>query len=103
MRVFSHQSAIVLIAGCAHALGIAWPFAFLSGLGLTQGQPVWWLQLLAISLLAWQLDTAKTKRQGAWVGWLFATVMQVATWWWLYISLHTYGAVSYTHLRAHET
>ena len=90
MRVFSRQSAIVLIAGCAHALSIAWPF----GVGLAQGQPVWWLQLLAMALLAWQLDTATTKRQGAWVGWLFATVMQVATWWWLYISLHTYGGLA---------
>ncbi len=45
-------------------------------------------------VLAWQLDTAKTKRQGAWVGWLFACVMQVATWWWLYISLHKYGGLA---------
>ncbi len=45
-------------------------------------------------LLAWQLDRATTKRRGAWVGWLFATVMQVATWWWLFISLHTYGGLA---------
>ena len=94
MLVFNRQFAIILIAGCAHALSIAWPFAFLSGFGLAQGQPVWWLQLLALSLLAWQLDTAATKGRGAWVGWLFATVMQVATWWWLYISLHTYGGLA---------
>ena len=90
MRVFSRQSAIVLVAGCAHAFSIAWPF----GIGLAQGQPVWWLQLLAMALLAWQLDHAKTRRHGAWVGWLFATVMQVATWWWLFISLNTYGGLA---------
>ena len=89
-RVFSRQSAIVLVAGCAHALSIAWPF----GYGLAQGQPVWWLQLLAMGLLAWQLDDAVTKKQGAWIGWLFATVMQVATWWWLFISLNTYGGLA---------
>ena len=86
----SGQLAILLVAGSAHALSIAWPFDFI----LTLGQPVWWLQLLAMMLLAWQLDLAKTKRQGAWVGWLFACVMQVATWWWLFISLNKYGGLA---------
>ena len=88
--VLNRQSAIIFVAGYAHAFSISWPF----NTGLTQGQPVWWLQLLAMGLLAWQLGLAKTKRQGAWVGWLFATVMQVATWWWLFISLHTYGGLA---------
>ncbi len=95
MRFFNRQPfigriAIVLIAACAHALSIAWPFEFI----LTQGQPVWWLQLLAMVLLVWQLDLVKTKRQGAWLGWLFACVMQVATWWWLFISLNKYGGLA---------
>ncbi len=90
LGLFNRQLAIILVAGCAHASSIAWPFDF----GLTKGQPVWWLQLLAMCLLAWQLDQAKTKRQGAWVGWLFACVMQVATWWWLFISLNTYGGLA---------
>ena len=94
MQVFKRQSAIILVAGCAHALSIAWPFGMALTPVFTQGQPVWWLQLLAMGLLAWQLDLAKTKRQGAWVGWLFATVMQVATWWWLFISLNTYGGLA---------
>ena len=89
-RVLSRQSAIVFIAGCAHALSIAWPFNAV----LTPGQPVWWLQLLAMCLLAWQLDRATHKRQGAWVGWLFACVMQLATWWWLFISLNSYGGLA---------
>jgi apolipoprotein N-acyltransferase len=84
------QYAFVFLAGCTHALSIAWPF----GIGLLPGQPVWWLQLLAMSLLVWQLEKASTKRQGAWVGWLFAAVMQVATWWWLFKSLHTYGGLA---------
>ena len=90
MRVFNRQFAIVLLAGCAHAFSIAWPFSFL----LPHGQPVWWLQLVAMALLAWQLEGAVTKKQGAWVGGLFAAVMQVATWWWLFISLHTYGGLA---------
>ena len=91
-------SALVLIAGCAHAFSIAWPFKFGFSLGayfqVTQGQPIWWLHLVAMGVLAWQLNQAATKRQGAWVGWLFACTMQVATWWWLYISLHTYGGLA---------
>ena len=88
------QFALVFIAGCAHAFSIAWPFSFGSSVGLTQGQPLWWLQLLAMMALAACLNQAKTKRQGAWLGWLFACVMQVATWWWLFISLHTYGGLA---------
>ena len=86
--------APVLIAGCAHALSIAWPFEFLSSIGLAHGQPMWWLQLLAMCVLAWQLNQATTKRQGALLGWVFAFAMQVATWWWLFISLHTYGGLA---------
>ena len=82
--------ALVLIAACAHSAGIAWPFDWL----LPRGQPVWWLQLLALAVLARQLDAASTKREGAWLGWLFACVMQTATWWWLYVSLHTYGGLA---------
>ena len=84
------QFALVFIAACAHAASIAWPFDTF----LALGQPVWWLQLLAMVALAATLNHAKTKRQGAWLGWLFACVMQVATWWWLFISLHTYGGLA---------
>ena len=82
--------AIVLIAGGVHAISIAWPF----GVVLTPGQPVWWLQVLAMVALAGQLMKAQNMRQGAWTGWFFACAMQVATWWWLYISLHTYGGMA---------
>ena len=44
--------------------------------------------------LVWQLQRCSTARQGAWLGWLFATTMQCATWWWLFISLHTYGGLA---------
>ena len=87
------QFAIVLIAGCAHAASMAWPFAFGSLLGLKQGQPAGWLQLLAMALLAGQLGGARSWRRGAWLGGLFATVMQCATSWWLFISLHVYGGL----------
>ena len=44
--------------------------------------------------LAWQLCRCTNARQGAWLGWFFATAMQCATWWWLFISLHTYGGLA---------
>ena len=84
------QIASVLIAGSLHAAGIAWPFYF----GLEFGQPVWWLQALSLVWLVWQLQASRSVRQGAWLGWLFATAMQCATWWWLFISLHTYGGLA---------
>ncbi|MDB5928536.1 MAG: apolipoprotein N-acyltransferase, partial [Polaromonas sp.] len=88
------QSAIVLVAGCVHAASIVWPFSFGSVLGLEHGQPAGWLQLLALALLAGQLDGASSWRRGAWLGGLFATAMQCATFWWLFISLHVYGGLA---------
>ncbi len=55
---------------------------------------MWWLQLLAMLALVWQLQRCSSARQGAWLGWWFATAMQCATWWWLFISLHTYGGLA---------
>jgi apolipoprotein N-acyltransferase len=87
------QLAIVLIAGVAHAASMAWPFAFGAGLGLglVSGQPLGWLQLLALGLLAGQLDGARSWQRGAWLGGLFATAMLCATFWWMFISMHRYG------------
>ena len=89
------QLVIVLIAGGLHAASMAWPFPLgVSVLGVVSGQPVGWLQLLAMALLAGQLDGAKNWRRGAWLGGLFAVAMQCATSWWLFISLHVYGGLA---------
>lgn len=89
-RLSLFQLVIVLIAGCAHALSMAWPFSF----GPTQGAPLGWLQVLALALLAAQLDGCRSWRRAAWLGGLFATAMLCATFWWLYISLHVYGGLA---------
>ncbi|WP_414702928.1 apolipoprotein N-acyltransferase [Polaromonas sp. UBA4122] len=88
------QIAIVFIAGGAHAASMAWPFPFGSGLGMVQGQPVWWLQVLALVLLVAQLDGCRSWKRAAWLGGLFATAMLCATFWWLYISMHVYGGLA---------
>ncbi len=84
------QIAVVLIAGAAHAVSIAWPFPF----GFAQGQPLWWLQLLALLVLAGQVDGCRSRSRAAWLGGLFATAMLCATFWWLFISMHDYGGLS---------
>jgi apolipoprotein N-acyltransferase len=92
------RAAIAVIAGCAHAASIAWPLP-----GSSQGQPLWWLQLLALSVLAWLLAGCRDPgqglkssgpwRQAALWGWLFATAWLAATFWWTFIALHTYGGL----------
>src|SRR5665811_286497 len=51
---------LALLAGSAHAASLAWPFSLqislLLQLGLRRGQPVWWLQLVALGSLAWLLE-----------------------------------------------
>ncbi|MEO7954123.1 MAG: apolipoprotein N-acyltransferase [Polaromonas sp.] len=81
---------MVLLAGYAHALSMAWPFS----VGPTQGAPLGWLQVLALALLAVQLDGCRSWQRAAWLGGLFASAMLCATFWWLYISLHVYGGLA---------
>jgi apolipoprotein N-acyltransferase len=71
-------------AGSAHALAVAAPW---------DGQPRWWLQLLALGVLAWQIERSRNGKEAALAGWSFATAWLVATFWWLYISMHTYGGL----------
>ena len=82
--------AAVGTAGCAHAASIAWPLHWLFAFG----QPLWWLQPLSLLALVWALGRVGPPRHAAWLGWFFATTMQCATWWWLFISLHTYGGLA---------
>ena len=89
----SGRIAVVMAAGLAHALSIAWPFAT-GWWGPVEGQPVWGLQLAAMTALVLALNHCTTARQGAWTGWLFATAFQCGTWWWLFVSLHTYGGLA---------
>jgi len=88
------QVAIVLIAGGAHAASMAWPFTVGSALGLSPGQPLGALQVLALVLLAAQLDGCRTWQRAAWLGGLFATAMLCGTFWWLFISMHDYGGLA---------
>ena len=79
------QGALTLFAGLAHAASMGTPW---------DAQPLGWLQLLAMGVLVVQLDRCSSARQAAWTGWFFTTTWLYGTFWWLYISLHTYGGLN---------
>ena len=93
-RLTWSSALIVLAAGYAHALSMAWPFAAIGP--LASGQAWGGLQLASLSVLVWQLAPALAARcaaQAAWLAWLFASAMLAGTFWWLFISMHFYGGL----------
>lgn len=76
--------SLSIAAGVAQALAMAAPW---------DGQARWWLQLLSLGVLAWQLERSAHGKQAALAGWLYATAWLSGTFWWLYISMHTYGGL----------
>ncbi|MEO6292806.1 MAG: apolipoprotein N-acyltransferase [Burkholderiaceae bacterium] len=88
--------ALLSLAGAAQALSLAWPLAWgvsALGMGIAPGQAVWWLQLLALAVLAQALLTSSSARQAMWRTWLFSVAWMCGTIWWLFISMHTYGGL----------
>ena len=81
---------IVLIAGCAQSAGVAWPL----NMGFASGAPVWWIQCGALAVLAFTVQASTTWRQAAVLGWVFSAAWLCATFWWLYISMHTYAGLN---------
>ncbi len=75
---------LAIAAGLLHAASMAAPW---------DGQPHGWLQLVALSVLAWQLSMQRTHKQAAWLGWAFATAWLSGTFWWLFIAMHTYAGL----------
>ena len=75
---------IALVAGVAQAFSIAAPW---------NGQPQWWLQLLSLGVFAGLLQHETRPGRAFLIGWAFATAWLTATFWWLYISMHTYGGL----------
>jgi apolipoprotein N-acyltransferase len=77
---------VSMLAGLAQAASLALPW---------NGQPQWWLQLASLAVLAWQVRSGlPTWRRGALYGLAFATAWLCGTFWWLYISMHTYGGLA---------
>ena len=83
------QAPLAVAAGLAQAASLAWPWS---------GEALWWLQLVSMAILAWLVrphaHQAVGWRRGALMGGLFATAWLAGTFWWLFISLHTYGGLA---------
>ncbi len=58
------------------------------------GQTHWWLQIVSLAVLAWQLERSISPKTAARHGFLFATAWLGCSFWWLYISMHTFGGLS---------
>lgn len=78
-------TALALGAGGLQALALAWPGT---------GQPLWWLQILSLALFAGVLRGSASACGAALRGWAFATAWLTGTFWWLFISMHTYGGLA---------
>ncbi|MFT4195456.1 MAG: hypothetical protein QM614_12500, partial [Ottowia sp.] len=95
--------AAALPAGLAQALSIADPWT---------GQPHWWLQIASLAWLVWQFahhagrqlswrastwvspETGGAWRGGFAAGGLFGLGWLAGSFWWLFISMHTYGGLA---------
>lgn len=82
--------ALIVLGALASAASTAWPIDAL----LPLGQPVWWLQCLALCVFCHVLKRYTSPRQAAKAGLLFATVWLCATFWWLYVAMHTYAGLN---------
>ena len=77
--------ALALLAGLAQAASLALP-----GSGAPQGG----LQWLSLAALAWLVRPGTPWRRAAALGGVFATAWLVGVFWWLFISMHTYGGLA---------
>jgi apolipoprotein N-acyltransferase len=73
---------LALMFGALHSLPTSYP-------------ALWWLQIVCVAGLAWQVSRA-TPWRAAGIGWSFGTAWLAAGVWWLYISMHRYGGLSST-------
>ena len=80
--------AILLIAGLAQALSLAWPFE-----GYFQGASQGWLQIVSLTVLAWSLDRTQSNKQAFISCWVFSFAWIVGCIWWLFISMNLYGGL----------
>jgi apolipoprotein N-acyltransferase len=90
--------ALSVAAGVVHGFSMAWPASVLgSGLGVA-GVSSGFLQCASLGVLAALLLSRANQevhawRQGALLSALFASCAMVATWGWLYVSMHRYGGL----------
>ena len=74
------------LAGVLQAFALAWPFE-----GASYGQPFAALQLASLAILSAVLDRSNSATHAFFQAWSYASAWLLATFWWLFISMHTYG------------
>ncbi|MDT7928929.1 apolipoprotein N-acyltransferase [Tepidimonas sp.] len=85
---------LLLLAGAWHAAALAWPFAVTLEPWLRPGEPVAGLHGLSLAVLVAALVRAPSAGAAAARAGVYATAWLAATFWWLFISLHTVGGVA---------
>ncbi len=85
---------VCLLGGLLQAASLAWPLAAWTPPGLVPGQPSGALQVAAMVLLVLALQKASRLGMAIWRGWVFTTAWLAGIFWWLFISLHTYGGLA---------
>ena len=78
--------AILVMAGLAQALSLAWPFE-----GALKGEAQGWLQSVSLAVLAYGVDRSQSGKQAFAKAWVFAFAWLAGSIWWLFISMHRYG------------
>ncbi len=97
---------MAFIAGLLQAASMAWPTVLIAGtLSTERSEPLWWLQLLSLGILAWVLNESLKKKskstassvclQSAFLGWLFALAWFAGTFGWTFVAMHTYGGLPF--------
>jgi apolipoprotein N-acyltransferase len=81
---------LCVLMGGLQAAAVAWPWE--SGVW-AKGQPAGSLQVLALAGLVVALQFSTRVGQGMWRAWVFATAWLAGTFWWLFVSMHTYGGM----------
>jgi apolipoprotein N-acyltransferase len=83
------DSILLMLAAVAAAWAVCWPFDW----GYSVGATVWWLQLVSLSYLGWIINKSTSANVAFRSGFLFAVTWLGATFWWLYVAMHTYGGL----------
>lgn len=84
---------LCLLAGGLQAASLAWPWHAWALPGLSAGQPSGALQIVSLAVLAWALRHVHRVGQAVWRGWVFALAWLAGSFWWLFVSMHTYGGL----------
>ena len=83
--------ALLLLAGCAQAAAVAWPWHM--GTWLSRGQAIGALQIVAMAVAVAIISQSAHARAAALKAGVFTTAWLSTSFAWLYVSMHQYGGL----------